>query len=48
MTSLICRRTLAEFKRTHEEGGLAEARAALGEDQWETLRDIASPVSYFA
>ena len=42
------RKTLAEFKRTHEEAGLAQAQQMLGEEQWEAIRDVASPAAYFA
>ncbi|KAK9792661.1 hypothetical protein WJX73_001340 [Symbiochloris irregularis] len=46
--SATLRKTLQEFRRTHEEGSLQQVRTALGEDQWDALRDIASPASYFA
>lgn len=45
---LMCRKTLSDFKRTHEETGLSEARSLLSESQWETIQGIASPASYFA
>jgi hypothetical protein len=40
-------KTLAEFRRTHEEAGLSEARELLTAEQWEAIRDVASPASYF-
>jgi proteasome activator subunit 4 len=40
-------KALAEFRRTHEEAGLNEVREALSEEQWEAIRDVASPASYF-
>lgn len=40
-------KTLAEFRRTHEEAGLAEARDSLTPEQWEAIRDVASPATYF-
>ncbi|KAK2076994.1 hypothetical protein QBZ16_005222 [Prototheca wickerhamii] len=40
-------KTLAEFRRTHEEAGLAEARDRLTSDQWEAIRDVANPAPYF-
>ena len=40
-------KALGEFRRTHEEGGLVEAKAALTAEQWEAIRDVASPASYF-
>ncbi len=44
-----CRRkALAEFKRTHEEAAMAEARRLLDADQWDALQAVASPASYFA
>ena len=53
LPALLCRRasvtkTLAEFRRTHqEEGGLSEVRELLSAEQWEAIRDVASPASYF-
>ena len=45
----FCRRkALAEFKRTHEEVAMAEARRLLDADQWDALQAVASPASYFA
>ena len=43
-----CRKALAEFKRTHEEAAMAEARRLLQPDQWDALQAVASPASYFA
>lgn len=43
-----CRKALAEFRRTHEEAALAEAKRALQPDQWDALQSVASPASYFA
>ncbi|KAL4431419.1 hypothetical protein ABPG75_006675 [Micractinium tetrahymenae] len=40
-------KTLAEFRRTHEEAGLSEVRELLTPEQWEAIRDVASPASYF-
>ena len=40
-------KALSEFRRTHEEGGLAEAKEALTQEQWAAIRDVASPASYF-
>ena len=40
-------KALGEFRRTHEEGGLVEAKEALTAEQWEAIRDVASPASYF-
>jgi hypothetical protein len=42
------RKALAEFRRTHEEAALAEAKRALQPDQWDALQSVASPASYFA
>ena len=42
-----CRRTLAEFRRTHEEACMAEARRLLTEEQWEAIQDVAFSTSYF-
>ena len=39
---------LSEFRRTHEEAGLEEARHVLTSEQWEAIRDVAAPASYFA
>eukprot|EP00891_Asterochloris_glomerata_P001540 jgi/Astpho2/1540/fgenesh1_pg.00026_%23_29_t len=41
------RRTLAEFRRTHEEACMAEARRLLTEEQWEAIQDVAFSTSYF-
>lgn len=38
---------LADFRRTHEEGGLMEMKEVLTPDQWEAIRDVATPASYF-
>ena len=43
-----CRKTIGEFRRTHEEAALAEARKALTADQWDALQSVASPATYFA
>jgi hypothetical protein len=43
-----CRKALAEFRRTHEEAALAEAKRALEPDQWDALQSVSSPASYFA
>lgn len=43
-----CRKTIGEFRRTHEEAALAEARRALTADQWDALQSVASPATYFA
>jgi hypothetical protein len=40
-------RALGEFRRAHAEAGLEEARAALGEERWAAVRDVASPASYY-
>jgi proteasome activator subunit 4 len=40
-------KTLAEFRRTHEEAGLSEVKELLTAEQWEAIRDVASPASYF-
>ena len=40
-------KALAEFRRTHEESGLADARKALTDEEWEAIRDVASPATYF-
>ena len=40
-------KALAEFRRTHEEAGLAEARERLTAEQWEAIRDVSSPATYF-
>ncbi|KAI3424360.1 hypothetical protein D9Q98_009913 [Chlorella vulgaris] len=40
-------KTLSEFRRTHEEAGLSEVRELLSAEQWEAIRDVASPASYF-
>lgn len=42
------RKTLGEFKRTHEQAGLSEVKRLLTEDQWEAVQGIASPASYYA
>lgn len=40
---------LAEFRRTHQEAGLMEeARQVLSQEQWEAIRDVAAPATYFA
>lgn len=41
------RKTLGEFRRTHEDAGLQEARRLLTPDQWDSIQDVASPASYF-
>ncbi|KAK9818405.1 hypothetical protein WJX72_012161 [[Myrmecia] bisecta] len=41
------RKTLGEFRRTHEEAGLVEARRLLSPEQWEAIQDVSSPASYF-
>lgn len=39
---------LADFRRTHEEGGLLEVKDAMTSDQWEAIRDVAvGAASYF-
>jgi proteasome activator subunit 4 len=38
---------LADFRRTHEEGGLQEMKDVLTLEQWEAIRDVATPASYF-
>lgn len=38
---------LADFRRTHEEGGLLEMKDAMTSEQWEAIRDVATPASYF-
>lgn len=43
----MCRHTLGEFRRTHEEAGLAEARRLLTAEQWDAIQDVSSPASYF-
>ena len=40
-------KALGEFRRTHEEGGLVEVKGVLTPEQWEAIRDVASPASYF-
>ncbi|KDD73738.1 hypothetical protein H632_c1880p0, partial [Helicosporidium sp. ATCC 50920] len=40
-------KTLAEFRRTHEEVVLASVRDVLTSEQWEAIRDVAHPVTYF-
>ncbi|KAL6772361.1 hypothetical protein ACKKBG_A29920 [Auxenochlorella protothecoides x Auxenochlorella symbiontica] len=40
-------KTLAEFRRTHEEAGLSEVRDQLTSEQWEAIRDVAHPAPYF-
>lgn len=40
-------KALSEFRRSHEEGGLVEVKEVLTEEQWEAIRDVASPASYF-
>jgi len=40
-------KALGEFRRTHEEGGLVEVKEVLSAEQWEAIRDVASPASYF-
>ncbi|KAH7621507.1 hypothetical protein Ndes2526B_g03845 [Nannochloris sp. 'desiccata'] len=40
-------KALGEFRRTHEEGGLVEVKEVLSGEQWEAIRDVASPASYF-
>jgi proteasome activator subunit 4 len=40
-------KALGEFRRTHEEGGLVEMKEVLSAEQWEAIRDVASPASYF-
>ena len=40
-------KALGEFRRTHEEGSLVEMREALTAEQWEAIRDVAVPASYF-
>ena len=48
--TLLCvrRKTIGEFRRTHEEAALAEAKKALTADQWDALQSVASPATYFA
>lgn len=38
---------LADFRRTHEEGGLQEMKDVMTLEQWEAIRDVATPASYF-
>ena len=45
---LSSRKTMSEFKRTHEEAGITDFRRMLTEDQWETLQGISNTASYFA
>jgi hypothetical protein len=40
-------KALAEFRRTHEEAGLAEVKERLTPEHWEAIRDVASPATYF-
>lgn len=40
-------KALSDFRRTHEETGLAEVKDQLTQEQWEAIRDVASPASYF-
>ena len=40
-------KTLAEFRRTHQGAGLAEAKDAMSEEQWEAIRDVAGYATYF-
>jgi hypothetical protein len=42
------RKAIAEFRRTHEEAQLAEARKLIPPEQWEALLDVVSPAGYFA
>lgn len=42
------RKAIGEFRRTHEETEMAEARRLIPEEQWEALMDLASPGSYYA
>ncbi|DBA73425.1 TPA: hypothetical protein ACH3X1_011462 [Trebouxia sp. C0004] len=41
------RNTLGEFRRTHEEAGLAEVKRLLTSDQWDAVQDVSSPATYF-
>ncbi|KAL0045726.1 hypothetical protein WJX82_002854 [Trebouxia sp. C0006] len=41
------RNTLGEFRRTHEEAGLAEVKRLLTSDQWDAIQDVSSPATYF-
>lgn len=42
------RKAIAEFRRTHEEAQLAEARSLINQEQWEALLDVVSPAAYYA
>ena len=44
---LQVRRALGDFKRTHEEAGLAEVRALLTPEEWEVIQEVEAPASYF-
>jgi hypothetical protein len=47
MLRWMCRNTLGEFRRTHEEAGLAEVKRLLTSDQWDAIQDVSSPATYF-
>ena len=45
--TLQVRRALGDFRRTHEEAGMAEVRALLSPEEWEAIQEVEAPASYY-
>jgi len=41
------RRALGDFRRTHEESGLAETRRLLTPEEYEAIQEVEAPASYY-